>query len=165
MLKGKGAYRLISVVAVLALIAGTQGFVISTHTCASCGTHEQHVALFGSTAGSSHTCTPQAEAQSKSSCCHPDEGASETTGTSMHAPVCEAEVHGTCCTHESERVVVETNTTEKSSRLAVKVQASAFVLLPEPAMPVTPAFSFSRPNCTGYGGSMDILRRNCCMLL
>ena len=148
--------------AILVIFAGTQGFVISSHTCNSCGTHEATISLFAQVAAERHDC----QAEQAGSCCTTPDTLTETNGQCCSATTtsCETITGGVCCEYGTERVAVETFTTEKSSRIDVHIQPLVVVttyceaLTPEPNR-----VSFDLHN--KHGGGREIVLLTCCFLI
>ncbi|MBM3420220.1 MAG: hypothetical protein FJY11_03705 [Bacteroidetes bacterium] len=156
------AYRLFAILSVAAVIAGTQGFVVSSHTCSTCGTHEEHISLFGSVAGTGHSC--ETESFAAGACCAAPEPAVDT-GTSGTCQSC-PELNGEpCCSYEAERLVMEPFSQEKSSRTVMVFPPVATETVLPGMLPAATVFSHSASHNRHQCSSPEILRRNCCMLL
>jgi hypothetical protein len=154
--------RVTAAIAILVIFAGTQGFVISSHTCNSCGTHEESIIVFGTSEAESHECT----AEKTGSCCSGSGQPEETHGSCCSDAMssCE-EIAGTsCCEYDTDHIAVETFTPEKSIRADIQIQAShidfvSFTPVTRHAVPMTTVFH----NKDGSG--RDIIRRTCSLLI
>lgn len=162
MRRGSIIHKATAILAILVIFAGTQGFVISSHTCNSCGTHDETISLFASVSAESHDCnsevagsccqTPAAQPETRESCC------------AESAPSCETVSDDVCCEYNTERVAVETFTPEKSSRIDVQVQPLVAAITYSTAVtPKSHRVSFDHNN--KHGGSRDIVLLTCCLLI
>jgi hypothetical protein len=122
-------YKLVSLLAIIFILAGTTGFVVSSHTCSSCGVHEAQVSMFGTTAGDSHVCT---SSESQTSCCstEPDIKAATCCQIPSDNPAnnidgensshCNIIGEEPCCQYETGLVIIDTFNSEKS-RTAIQL--------------------------------------------
>lgn len=156
--------RITAVLAIISVFAGTQGFVVSSHTCNSCGTHEEIISLFGSEAGKNHECQGDGES---SSCCEapaPQEAMADSC-CSIDDSSCEIIGDVPCCQFESEIVNVETPAYERSAKTHIEIQPFFAELVSD----VLPNPESSRlinilPK-DKHGGGPEIIQMTCCLLL
>jgi len=157
------ARRIIAVVAILAIFAGTRGFVISSHTCNSCGTHEESISLFGVTAGNTHEC----QAEETGSCCPAGTLPEKPQSSCCNSEATDCDKIGTepCCEFDSERIAVETLTIQKTINTEILLQ-------PATAEPFinTPDFGLRTPDSglpfhNKHSSGRDITRLTCCLLI
>ena len=168
-------YKLVSLLAIIFIMAGTTGFVVSSHTCSSCGTQEEMVAFFGATAGDIHVCTP--EGDKASSCCAPnpekqpadccsnqDDNSSQDKNNRSENN-CSINGEEPCCQYETGLVIIETVTTEKS-RTSVEPD---FTYVPVVAFTATAETESARTGHENHYGHLsaqaDITRLVCCYRL
>lgn len=176
MRRGSTIQKMTAILAILVIFAGTQGFVISSHTCNSCGTYDETISLFGAISAESHDCqseepgsccqTPAPLTETQGSCCSiPDPVAdSPQSCCAESAPSCETVLGGVCCEYETERVAVETFTPEKSARIDIQIQpAVAAISYSEAVTPEPKRVSFDLHN--KHGGGRDIVLLTCCLLI
>jgi hypothetical protein len=176
MRRGSIIQKMTAIVAILVIFAGTQGFVISSHTCNSCGTHDETISLFGAISAEKHDCrsvqagsccqTPAPLSETHGSCCSTPAPFADSNHSccSESAPTCETVSDGVCCEYETERVAVETFTPEKSARIDIQIQPSVAVITYSAAITPEPhRVSFDLHN--KHGGSRDIVLLTCCLLI
>lgn len=157
------ARKMIAFLGILAIFAGTQGFVISSHTCNSCGTHEETISLFGAPAEYNHECPDGISG----SCCQAPAPPEETPGSccKTEPAACDKIETEPCCEFDSERVTVETLTVQKTLNTELQLQpavAETINLLPDTGHRL-PATVSSSP-CK-HGSGRDITRLTCCLLI
>ena len=155
--------KMIAVLGILAIFAGTQGFVISSHTCNSCGTHEESISLFGIAAGNNHEC----QAEETGSCC-PAGTLSEEPHNSCcvsEATDCDKIDTELCCEFDSERITVETLSIQKTTNTEILLQpatAETIINTPDPGLRTSDSVAlFHNKHCSGR----DITRLTCCLLI
>jgi hypothetical protein len=162
MRRGSTIQKMTAILAILVIFAGTQGFVISSHTCNSCGTHDETISLFGAISAENHDCRNE----ESGSCCQIPAPVSETGGSccTESARSCETLSGGVCCEFETERVAVETYSPEKSARIDIQIQPSVAVITYSAAVTPEPqSVSFDLHN--KHGGCRDIVLLTCCLLI
>jgi hypothetical protein len=177
--------KIIAVLAIVSVFTGTQGFVVSSHTCNSCGTHEEAISLFGSMAGSGHDCSDggsqsccneaETPGANENSCCTPPENknvagnkpltVADTPDSccSTEATSCETFNGGACCEYETEKITVEPYKQERQEKINItSIPApEASTQLPEPATShITPV-----ANLHNKHGGTEIIRFICCYLI
>jgi hypothetical protein len=154
--------RITAVLAIISVFAGTQGFVVSSHTCNSCGTHEELISLFGSRAGGNHECRTEVE----KSCCQAPPHPTETNDSccSDDAAAC-GEISGeVCCEFETEVVTIETPREERASRSITSIQTA--VMLAVATVYYSPELSSRYIQSKNIiGGGRDITKLTCCLLI
>lgn len=157
------ARKIVAVLGILAIFAGTQGFVISSHICNSCGTHEETISFFGSTPEYNHECRDENTA----SCCSAPAQPEETTDSCCKSEplVCDAIEAEPCCEFDSERVAVETITLQKTLISGISLQPAITELTIQNTdtgyrMPDAGYFFHNK-----LGSGRDITRLTCCLLI
>ncbi|MBE0675119.1 MAG: hypothetical protein IH591_10695 [Bacteroidales bacterium] len=154
--------RITAVLAIISVFAGTQGFVVSSHTCNSCGTHEELISLFGSQAGGNHEC----QAEEEKSCCQVPSLPAETNDSccSDDAAAC-GEISGeACCEFETDVVTIETPREERASRSITNIQAVVLVAVAPVLYSPESSSRYIQPENTS-GGGRDITKLTCCLLI
>ena len=164
-------YRLVSLLAIIFIMAGTTGFVVSSHTCSSCGVHEALVSLLGATAGDSHACTP---ADGQVSCCSTEPDIKSATccqvpsdnpanhNDSENSSHCNIIGEEPCCRYETGLVVIDTFKSEKS-RTVIQLPGIEIPdinnISPVPSEPIAAVTLFHNKHT---GTPPDIMRLICC---
>lgn len=174
MRRTSATYKLISLLAIIFIMAGTTGFVVSSHTCISCGVHEASVSLFGASAGDSHICTPaegqmssccsKASDQELTACCTapPEDSSSNNHGTNGN---CNTIGEEPCCQYETSVVIIDTINSEKS-RIAIQLPDTDILIVnnisPVSSEPIAAVTSL--PDKQG-ASTADIRHLICCYRL
>ena len=177
--------KIIAVLAMVSVFAGTQGFVVSSHTCNSCGTYEETYSLFGSIAGSGHDCSTgssqsccgEAETpeSNDNSCCTSPEmsnvpGNKSPTVEDTHASCCSTEATscetfdgGACCEYETEKITVPPYKQEKQEKIVITSTPApeASATLPKPVT----SHNKVAANLHNKHGGTEIIRFICCYLI
>ena len=155
------ARKMIAFLGILAIFAGTQGFVISSHTCNSCGTHEETISLFGAPAEYNHECPDG----NSGSCCQAPALPEETPGSccKTEPAACDKIEAEPCCEFDSERVSVETLSIQKTINNEMLLQPA----VAENTIN-TPDFGLRTPDSLisfpyKHGSGRDITRLTCCL--
>ncbi len=175
MKRTSATYRLLSLLAIIFIMAGTTGFVVSSHTCSSCGVHEAKVSVFGASAGQGHVCGQSTEGISsccssvpvhaEKNCCQPSGETSQTEGHSDIPGSCASIGGEPCCEYETGLITIDTFSSEKNRTVVPAVDSyialtgQTFTITAEPAPAVTQLHD-------RHGGAQhDITRLICCYRL
>lgn len=177
--------KIIALLAIVSVFAGTQGFVVSSHTCHTCGTYEETYSLFGSIAGSGHDCSAgstqsccneaETPATNENSCCTSPEnknvaGNESPTVAETHGSCCSTETTscetldgGACCEFETEKITVEPYKQEKQEKTVITSTPApvASATLPEPVT----SYNKVAANLHNKHGGTEIIRFICCYLI
>jgi len=150
---------MVSLLAIIFIMAGTTGFVVSSHTCNGCGVHEAQVSLFGKTAGDSHVCTP---ADGEASCCQVPSDNPTNNNDGENSSHCNIIGEEPCCRYETGLVIIDTFNSEKS-RTAIQLPGIEIPDInnssPVPSEPIAAVTVFHNKHA---GTPPDIMQLICC---